>query len=131
MEKLRIMKKIMLAMLLAMLLLLPIQADARAQSDEKLISMGEFLLTYYCSCEECSGRWGTQTATGNHCEQGRTVAVDPDVIAYGTRILIDDNVYVAEDCGGLVKGDHIDIYVENHELVEQLGKKVKKIWLIK
>lgn len=125
------MKKIMLAMLLAMLLLLPIRADARAQSDEKLISMGEFLLTYYCSCEECSGQWGTQTATGNHCEQGRTVAVDPDVIAYGTRILIDDNIYIAEDCGSAIKGDRIDIYVEDHKLVEKLGKKVKKIWLIK
>lgn len=124
------MKKLMLS-ILVLTLMLPIRADARAQSDEKLISMGEFLLTYYCSCEECSGQWGTQTATGNHCEQGRTVAVDPDVIAYGTRILIDDNVYVAEDCGSLVKGDHIDIYVEDHELVEKLGKKVKKIWLIK
>lgn len=124
------MKKLMLS-IFVLTLLLPIWADARAQSDEKLISMGSFVITHYCSCEECSGRWGTQTATGNHCEQGRTVAVDPDVIAYGTRILIDDNVYVAEDCGSLVKGDHIDIYVEDHELVEKLGKKVKKIWLIK
>lgn len=124
------MRKLMLS-ILVLTLLLPIRADARAQSDEKLISMGEFLLTYYCSCEECSGQWGTQTSTGGHCEQGRTAAVDPDVIAYGTRILIDDNIYVAEDCGGLVKGDHIDIYVEDHELVEKLGKKVKKIWLIK
>ena len=124
------MKKLMLSILM-LTLLLPIRADARAQSDEKLISMGEFLLTYYCSCEECSGRWGTQTATGNHCEQGRTVAVDPDVIAYGTRILIDDNIYVAEDCGSAIKGDRIDIYVEDHDLAEKLGKKVKKIWLIK
>jgi 3D (Asp-Asp-Asp) domain-containing protein len=124
------MKKLMMS-ILVLTLLLPIRVDARAQSDEKLISMGEFLLTYYCSCEECSGHWGTQTATGNHCEQGRTVAVDPDVIAYGTRILIDDNVYVAEDCGSAIKGDRIDIYVEDHELVEKLGKKVKKIWLIK
>lgn len=124
------MKKLMLS-ILVLTLLLPIRADARAQSDEKLISMGSFVITHYCSCEECSGQWGTQTATGNHCEQGRTVAVDPDVIAYGTRILIDDNIYVAEDCGSLVKGDHIDIYVEDHELVEKLGKKEKKIWLIK
>lgn len=124
------MKKLMLS-IFVLTLLLPIRADARAQSDEKLISMGSFVITHYCSCEECSGQWGTQTATGNHCEQGRTVAVDPDVIAYGTRILIDDNVYVAEDCGSLVKGDHIDIYVEDHELVEKLGKKVKRIWLIK
>ena len=124
------MKKLMLS-ILVLTLLLPIRADAKAQSDEKLISMGNFTLTYYCPCEECSGHWGTQTATGNHCEQGRTVAVDPDVIAYGTRILIDDNVYVAEDCGSAIKGDRIDIYVEDHELVEKLGKKVKKIWLIK
>ena len=124
------MKKLMLS-IFVLTLLLPIRTDARAQSDEKLISMGEFVITHYCSCESCSGRWGTQTATGNHCEQGRTVAVDPSVIAYGTRILIDDNVYVAEDCGSLVKGDHIDIYVEDHKLVEKLGKKVKKIWLIK
>ena len=124
------MRKLMLS-ILVLTLLLPIRADARAQSDEKLISMGEFLLTYYCSCEECSGQWGTQTATGNHCEQGRTVAVDPDVIAYGTRILIDDNVYVAEDCGAKVIGDHIDIYVEDHEVVEKLGVKTKKVWLIK
>lgn len=124
------MKKLMLS-ILVLTLLFPIRADARAQSDEKLISMGNFKITYYCSCESCSGQWGTQTATGNHCEQGRTVAVDPDVIAYGTRILIDDNVYIAEDCGSRVKGDHIDIYVEDHELVEKLGKKEKKIWLIK
>lgn len=124
------MKKLMLS-ILVLTLLLPIRADARAQSDEKLISMGNFTLTYYCSCEECSGHWGTQTSTGGHCEQGRTVAVDPNVIAYGTRILIDDNVYVAEDCGSAIKGDRIDIYVEDHELVEKLGKKVKKIWLIK
>ena len=64
-------------------------------------------------------------------EQGRTVAVDPDVIAYGTRILIDDNIYVAEDCGSAIKGDRIDIYVEDHDLVEKLGVKEKKIWLIK
>lgn len=124
------MKKLVLSMFVLMAML-PIRADARVQSDETLISMGEFKLTYYCSCEECSGKWGTQTATGNHCEQGRTVAVDPDVIAYGTRILIDDNVYVAEDCGPKVIGDHIDIYVEDHELTEKLGVKYKKIWLIK
>ena len=99
--------------------------------DENYISMGEFLLTYYCSCEECSGHWGTQTSTGSYCKQGRTVAVDPDVIAYGTKILIDDNVYIAEDCGSRVVGDHIDIYVDDHELVEKLGVKHKKIWLIR
>jgi len=123
--------KRVLALLFLILMALPVPAKATIQAEEELIDMGMFKVTYYCSCEECSGHWGTQTATGNHCEQGRTVAVDPDVIAYGTKILIDDNVYIAEDCGSRVKGDSIDIYVDGHELVEKLGVKHKKIWLIR
>ena len=125
------MRKLILFIFAVCLLLIPITVDATVQSDERLINMGEFKITYYCSCEDCSGPWGTQTSTGNHCEQGRTVAVDPSVISYGTRILIDDNVYVAEDCGAKVIGDHIDVYVNDHELVEKLGVKYKKIWLVK
>lgn len=120
--------KIIATIIALLFLLKPITVDAVV---EEYVSMGDFKITYYCSCEECSGHWGTQTSTGSHCEQGRTVAVDPDVIAYGTKILIDDNVYVAEDCGSRVKGDSIDIYVDDHELVEKLGVKHKKIWLIR
>lgn len=126
------MKKIItLIIILTLMILFPITTKARAQSDERLINMGEFKITYYCSCERCSEDWGTQTSTGNHCEQGRTVAVDPSVIAYGTRILLGDNIYVAEDCGGAVCGDHIDVYVEDHDLVEKLGVRYRNIWLIK
>lgn len=46
-----------------------------------------------------------------------TVAIDPKVIPYGTRMFIvtNDNQYVygiatAEDCGGGIKGDRIDLY---------------------
>lgn len=124
-------KIIILIFALLFMFLFPVTAHARAQSDERLINMGEFKITYYCSCEECSGYWGTQTATGNHCEQGRTAAVDPSVIAYGTRILLGDNVYVAEDCGSRVCGDHIDVYVEDHDLVERLGVRYRNIWLVK
>ena len=112
-------------------ILTPINVEARVQSDEKLLSMGECKITYYCSCEECSGKWGTQTSTGNHCEEGRTCAVDPDVIAYGTRVKVGNNVYVAEDCGSRVKGDAIDIYVDDHETTEKLGVQFKKVWLVK
>ena len=127
-------KNLLLAFILLFLVLMfifPIRANAKVQSDEKLISMGEFKITYYCSCDECSDGWGTQTATGNHCEEGRTVAVDPNVIAYGTRIKVGKNVYIAEDCGGGVCGDHLDIYVDYHEVTERLGVQYKKIWLIK
>jgi len=61
----------------------------------------------------------TVTATGTTVRRG-TVAVDPDVIPYGTRMFIitDDGSYIygiatAEDCGGGVKGNHVDLYFEN------------------
>jgi len=124
------MRKMILTMIM-LAILTPINVEARVQSDEKLLSMGECKITYYCSCEECSGKWGTQTSTGNHCEEGRTCAVDPDVIAYGTRVKVGNQVYVAEDCGSHVVGDHIDIYVDDHEVTERLGVQYKTVYLVK
>lgn len=124
------MNKLMISIFLLMAML-PIRVDAKVQSDERLLSMGECKITYYCSCEECSGKWGTQTSTGNHCEEGRTCAVDPDVIAYGTRVKVGNQVYVAEDCGSHVVGDHIDIYVDDHEVTEELGVQYKIVYLVK
>lgn len=56
------------------------------------------------------------TATGTLCRVG-AIAVDPKVIPYGTRMYIvtDDGKYiygiaVAEDCGGAIKGNRIDLY---------------------
>ena len=109
-------------LILLLALLIPMQADA------KLISMGECKITYYCACSECSGPWGDLTATGTRCEEGRTVAVDPDVIAYGTKLLINGRVYTAEDCGGNV---HIDIYLDDHERTEKLGVNYTNVWIVK
>lgn len=76
--------------------------------------LGRFKLTGYCPCRICSEGFGARTATGARAVAGRTVAVDPHVIPYGTHLLINGHEYIAEDCGGAVRGNHIDIYYNTH-----------------
>ena len=73
--------------------------------------LGEFKITFYWLSEN-----GRSTSTGAVATEGRTIAVDPSVIPYGTEVLIDGHVYVAEDCGGAVKGNVIDIFVEDERM---------------
>lgn len=78
--------------------------------------LGSFKITGYCPCGECSGPWGRQTSTGATCTANRTIATDQSVIPAGTKVIIEGNpyVYVAEDVGGGVKGNHIDVFVDTH-----------------
>lgn len=76
----------------------------------------EFKITHYCNCHICCGRWaGGPTASGTYPSSNRTVAVDPDIIPLGTRILIDGVEYFAEDTGSAIKGNRIDIYCNSHQ----------------
>ncbi|MCR5251705.1 MAG: hypothetical protein K6E50_13980 [Lachnospiraceae bacterium] len=89
-----------------------------------------FTLTGYCSCHICCGQYSPEitggeahTATGTVPQEGRTIAVDPRVIPYGSRVTIEGwGTYVAEDCGGGVKGNHIDMYFSTHEAARQFGR---------
>jgi 3D (Asp-Asp-Asp) domain-containing protein len=82
-----------------------------------------FKVTAYCPCRECSGEYGRQTSTGRMARAGHTVAVDPTVIRYGAHVKINGVEYVAEDCGGAVKGNTIDIFFDTHEETEDFGVK--------
>ena len=94
-------------------------------------SLGKFTLTAYCGCSACSGGWGSKTATGTQAKAGRTIAVDPTVIPYGTKIKIGKNIYTAEDCGGGIKGKHIDIYFDSHSDAVNFGKQKKKVYKLR
>ena len=104
---------IAMALLLIIALLMMLQCiDLEART---LIDMGECKITYYCPCESCSDQYGRQTASGKTARSNHTVAVDPDVFDIGSKLLIDGKIYVAEDVGGGVCGDHVDIFVDTHE----------------
>lgn len=94
----------------------------------------ELTATAYCPCEKCCGKYGKNrpkdengdpivyTASGAVAEAGRTIAVDPSVIPYGTEVIINGVTYVAEDCGGAIKGNRIDIYFDRHDDALQFGR---------
>lgn len=76
------------------------------------------------------------TATGTIVHRG-TVAVDPRYIPYGTRMFIVSNdgeyicgICVAEDCGGDIKGDRMDIYFPTYEECREFGRRVCTIYYL-
>lgn len=92
---------------------------------------GRFKTTAYCACASCSGKWGAQTASGVTATPNHTIAVDPSVIPLGTVVLIDGQEYVAEDTGGAIKGNRIDIYFSSHADALQFGVRDKEVYLAK
>ena len=80
-----------------------------------------FKLTAYCACAKCCGKTDGITASGTKATQGRTIAVDPRVIPYGTKVIINGHTYVAEDCGGAIKENRIDVYFNSHSEALKFG----------
>lgn len=108
-------------------------AQAATQPPENLTYLGNFTITHYCHENYphiCNDGDPTQTASGAVATVGRTVGVDPRVIPYGTRLLIDGHEYVAEDTGGGIGGNHIDILVEYHQEALDLGKYKADVYMI-
>lgn len=70
----------------------------------------------------CNDGDATKTATGVRPKAGRTIAVDPRVIPYGSKVIINGNTYIAEDCGGAIKGNkRVDIFFDTHQEALQWG----------
>lgn len=104
-------------------------------------SLGTFKLTAYCSCQSCCGYWATirpsdengtpivYTASGELARAGTTIAVDPSVIPYGSEVKINGHTYIAQDTGGGIDGNHIDIYFDDHQEALQFGVQQAEVFL--
>ncbi len=89
--------------------------------------LGKFKCTAYCPCKKCSGNFKDMTAIGVRAKEGRTIAVDPKVIPYGSIVIINNKEYIAEDCGSAIKNKCIDIYFKHHKDAKRFGVKYLKI----
>ena len=97
--------------------------------------LGLFELTAYCPCSACCGKNDGITATGTVATEGHTVAVDPSVIPYGTAIevIYPDGSrarYVAEDCGGAIKAQRLDVFFADHQTAREYGVRTAYVFLV-
>ncbi len=97
-------------------------------SYEKPWYFGSCRCTAYCSCPMCCDNFTTHT--GTTVTEGRTVAVDPAYIPFGSHLIINGQEYIAEDSGGAIKGRCIDIYFDTHEECVNFGLQYLDVYVV-
>lgn len=111
-------------------------------TEDKTSKIQTFELTAYCPCEICCGEYAKNRptdengkpivygSTGERLTSGYSIAVDPNVIPYGSEVIIDGKVYKAQDCGGVIKANRIDVYFENHQECLNFGRQTKEVEIV-
>jgi 3D (Asp-Asp-Asp) domain-containing protein len=73
---------------------------------------------------------GNQTATGTWPSRG-TIAVDPAIIPLGTRLYVEGyGEGIAEDTGGAIKGEILDLYMESEDECWSWGRRTVEVRII-
>jgi 3D (Asp-Asp-Asp) domain-containing protein len=94
-------------------------------------------LTAYTAGYESTGKhpgdpgYGV-TASGKYVKEHQTIAVDPSVIPIGSKVYIEGiGVRIAEDTGGAIIGNRIDVYMSDLSAAIQFGyKKNIKVYVL-
>ena len=119
----------------------PPATEPPKEADDGWTSLGTFNLTAYCPCSKCCGQHALNrpkdengnpivyTASGARAEAGVTIAVDPRVIPYGTKVQINGHTYIAQDTGGAIKGNRIDVYFDDHQEAWNFGTQKAEVFV--
>lgn len=112
------------------------KSEAITTEQSKLI--GRFKITVYCACSKCCGKYGVGRPVdknGNPIVYGASgrvlipkysIAVDPKIISLGKEVVFNGKTYRADDTGGSVKGNVIDIYAgTSHNEALQIAHSMK------
>jgi len=103
----------------------PESENSESGSSNQGTYLGTFKLTAYCSCSSCCGSWsGGPTASGAMPSAGRTVAMGG--VSFGTKLLINGNVYTVEDRGTAY--GHVDIYMGSHSQALSFGLQYAEVY---
>lgn len=100
------------------------QAGKERQSDSSGWKTMSVNASAYTLVENGDKMGGTGlTSTGTVPTSNRTIAVDPSVIPYGSHIKYNGVTYIAEDTGGIINGNKVDIYVDTLDAALNFGRK--------
>ncbi len=107
-------------------------------SEEKSGSRTLSVTVYaYCPCGICNtSKWQGRVSTGQKMKSilsdGKNIcAADPDVIPLGSTVTYDGKDYIVNDIGSKIKGNTINILLDNHKEVYRFGVKKDQTITIK
>lgn len=104
--------------------------------------LGEYTITAYCPCKECNGKWYTGEdiifGASNEILKTNSSVATASSIPFGTKMRIEgfNNEFIVQDRTAIwimEKYDNriLDIYVDSHDEIDNIGKQVKKVWIEK
>lgn len=106
---------------------------------ERLIKLGEYTVTAYCSCQKCCGEYAYNRPSGK-VYGAAGVELTPGVsvagwLPFGSHIIIEGQEYIVQDrtaewIRDKYKGRIIDIYFSDHATALEWGKQKHEVWLV-
>lgn len=126
-------KKMTLSMVAAFLLSLGVVSTGMA-APENYKTVLDITATAYAAGPHDNGQWGNLTHIGTTVRPG-IIAVDPKVIPLRSRVYIEypdgTGAYaVAEDTGGAIKGNRIDIAMKSVPVAYDFGIQKVKVYVL-
>lgn len=90
-----------------------------------------FKITAFCACFTCCKKTDGITFSGAHAREGVTCAADLSVLPLGSVVDIEGiGSRIVQDKSQFVKGDHIDIYMADHQAALKFGVQYRTVKII-
>ncbi len=108
--------------------------ESRSNAPGRYKAVLDIKATAYAAGPHDNGQWGNMTYMGTTVRPG-VIAVDPQVIPLGSRLYIEfadgKGMYgVAEDTGGAIKGNRIDIAMQSVAAAYDFGIQNVKVYVL-
>lgn len=105
------------------------EQERKKEEEQKGVYLGRFRISHYCPCVSCNGS-ASRTATGTALSPWYTAAVDSSVIPLRSTIYIEGyGAFQAQDTGGAIRGNRIDVCVDSHAEAMRLGVVYRDVYL--